>query len=183
MATATVTMSQLRPNGPPNIHTGTVFTGSHLLVAASGGQATTISPSTVILAVKVPNGATIYDFMGSIATGGAGQTLTLGTSNTNSGIMSIMTICQTFSFSASISLDVLTQVTEGPHDQKWFRAPGGTRGAMKNLLPVRISLSDDVSPANVWVQARLSVACSDSAVFTFGLFYTMDGLLGRTTIR
>lgn len=176
MATVTVTMSQLSPNVKA-VHTGLNVVASHWSASA------TFSPSGILNMVRLPHGATVVDFWGKIAQGGAAQTLKIGTSNTPSGIMSIMTLCQTFSLSASVSLDVLTLVYEGPMDQKWFRAPGGTRGGTGDLLPVRISLSDDAQPSNIWVQGRLGAAISASALFTFCLFYTMDGLIGRTTIR
>lgn len=176
MATATVSYSQLSPNVKA-VHTGIVCVGG----AAS--TSTTWSPSSIHKICQVPHGATIVDFWGKIATGGAGQSLQLGTSQTRSGIMAVMTICMTFSFSASISLDTLTLVIEGPNDQKSYRAPGGTRGGVENLMPVRISLSDDAQPQSIWVLGTLGAGVSASAFHTFMMFYTMDGLAGRTTIR
>jgi hypothetical protein len=179
MASKTFTFSQMAANVKA-VHTGVSAVGSAL------SNTTTISPSSVLNMVRVPNGATILDFWVRVATGGASQTIELGTSNSPSGIMSITTLSTTKSFSASISLDVLTHTTYGDNDRGYIRAPGGTRAnktAITDLMPVGISLSDDATPTSVWVQGRLTVGCSASAFFTCVLFYTMDGLVPHTKIR
>lgn len=181
MASATVTFSQFSANLKA-VHVGVVATGGHFSASA------TICPSSVLNMCELPNGATIVDFYLRIqnAADDDQQTVQIGTSNAPSGIMSVTTVTQTYSFSASISLDTLTLVIVGDANHGTIRAPGGTRGATgatTDLMPVRISLSDDVSPARVWVQGRLGGGVSVSAFFTFMLFYTMDGLAGRTTTR
>ena len=181
MTSASLTFSQFSPN-VKQIHTGIVAVGGHL------SRSVTVCPSTVLNMVQVPNGCTLVDFWLRIqnAADDDQQSVQIGTSQTPSGIMSITTLTQTYSFSASISLDVLTLNIVGDANHGAIRCPGGTRGATDattDLMPVRISLSDDAQPSNVWVQARLGGGVSATAFFTFMLFYTCDGLAGRTTIR
>lgn len=170
MATATTTFSQLSPNLKA-VHTGINVAGGHLSASA------TLSPSGVLNMVKVPNGATIVDFWLKVVSGGVDNNIQIGTSQTPSGIMSITTLTATFT------------ATHANYISTTIRAPGGT-GSQSGLsantddfLPIRISLSDDAQPSSVWVQARIGADVSASAFFTFMLFYTMDGLAGRTTIR
>ena len=180
MASATITFSEFRPNVNV-VHTGVNVTGGSLSTSAA---LTTICPSTVMHMCRVPSGATLLDFWLRIQTGGASQTVQIGTSGSPSGIMSITTLSQTYSVSASSQLVVPSPY--GVFDQGWLRAPGGTRaatGATTNLMPVHISLSDDVQPRTVWVQGNLGAGVSASAFFTFLLYFTTDGLPGHTTIR
>ena len=177
MATLSLTFSQLSAAGK-SVHTGVNVIGGALSVSA------TVCPSTILHMVPVLNGATLLDFKLRIATGGADQTIQIGTSQTPSGIMSLTTLSQ--SYSTSLSGQLVVPTTYGIFNQGWIQGFGGTTGlktGVTDLLPVRISLSDDVSPARIWVQGRVGVACSASAFFTFILFYTMDGLAGHTTIR
>lgn len=174
MASATLTFSQLRPT-PNAIHVGMTWAAGAL------SRSATVCASSVLNMVQVPNGATLLDFWLRVHTGGASQNIQIGTSNTPSGIMSITTLSQTFSHSGT------AQGIYGVFNQGYIRAPGGTAGtgagATQDLMPVRISLSDDVQPASVWVQGRLGAGCSESAYFTFVLFYSTDGAPGHTTIR
>lgn len=176
MATVTRTFSQFTSNIKAT-HTGICVVGGALSLSV------TFSPSGIMNMVQVPNHATLVDFYLRIQQGGAAQVVRIGTSATNSGIMSKTTLSQTISFSASISLDTLQYNVNNPG---YIRAPGGTQGVADgttDLMPVRISLSDDAAPASVWIQGRLATAISASGFFTFVLFYTMDGLPGHTTIR
>lgn len=184
MATATVSFSQFAP-GVKQVHTGIMCNGAAMTIAASGGQATTFCASSIGKMLPLPHGATIVDFWAKCAFGGANTNVKFGTSNTDSGIMAPYTMSMTFSLSASVSLDllVLTPVPFGDNDRGTIRAPGGTRGGAQDLMPVRISLSDDANPRFVWLQTKLSAAQSDSAFMTVMFFYTMDGMLGHTTIR
>ena len=181
MASASITYSQFSANVKA-VHTGVLCTGGHL------SRSVTICPSTVHNMCQVPNNCTLVDFWMRIqhAADDDQATFQIGTSQTPSGIMSITTITQTYSFSASISLDILTLNIVGDSNHGTIRAPGGTRGditgVLTDLMPVRISLSDDVAPSNVWIQGR-GAAWSATGFLTFMLFYTMDGLTGRTTIR
>ena len=182
MATATVTFSQFLPN-IGLVHTGVNVCGGHL------SRSVTLSPSGRLKMCVLPNQATIVDFW--LRTQNAAdddqQTWQIGTSATRSGIMSVTTVTQTYSFSASISLDTLTLQIVGDANHGTIRAPGGTRGditgALTDLLPVKISLSDDAQPLNVWVIGTLGAGVSASAFFTFLMFYTNNGMAGRTTIR
>lgn len=176
MASLTHTFSQFSDNLKA-VHTGMICAGGAL------SRTTTICPSSVLNMVQVPHGATLLDFYLKIVQGGADQHVEIGTSNTPSGIMQLTTLTRTHSFSASISLDVLTLTVHGDNDRLYIRAPGGARGGTSDLMPVRISLSDDVQPASIWLQGRVAVGVSASAFFNFVLFYTMDGLTGHTTIR
>ncbi len=175
MASATLTFSQFSP-GAKYAHTGVVANGGHLTVC------TTVCPSTVLAIVKVPNKSTIIDFWGRVQTGGADQTMQIGTSATRSGIMSVLTLSQTF----SISTQAAGPTGYGIFNQGVFRGGGGTAGlatGVTNLLPMKISLSDDVTPSNVTIQATMGVGCSASAFFTFMFLYVCDGMAGRTTNR
>lgn len=182
MASASLTFSQFS-TAVKHVHVGIIATGGHL------SRSVTVCPSTVLMMCQAPNGATLVDFWLRIqnAADDDQQTVQIGTSQTPSGIMSITTLTQTYSFSASISLDVLTLNIVGDANHGTIRAPGGTRGditgLLTDLMPVRISLSDDYVPSNIWIQAKLGGGVSASAFFTFMLFYTMDGLAGRTTVR
>ena len=179
MATATNTFSQFSPVLKA-VHTGLGATGGHLSVAA------TISPSSRLKMVELPHNATITDFWLRIqcAADDDQQNFQMGTSATRSGIMAITTLTATFTFSASISLDVLTLNLHRTPNQ--IQAPGGTRGAVDgttDLMPVHISISDDVSPRRLWIIGTLGAGVSASAFMTLMMVYTMDGMRGRTTIR
>lgn len=166
MASASLSFSQLSPN-VVQTHTGICMAGGALTVS------TTVCPSTVLNMCRVPNGATIIDYWLHARTGAAAQTFQIGTSQMPSGIMKVLTACE--------SLTLSSQVVNGPYgtnNQGYWRGPGDG-----DLLPVRISLSDDVQPANVWLQLRCGEGCSASAYFTFMVFYTMSGLIGHNTIR
>ena len=167
MATASITLSQFSSN-VKSVHVGVVFAGGH----ASSTQ--TWSASGVLLLTKVPNGATIVDWWAKFGASNVatGNILKIGTSASPSGILSATTLSATYSASSQ----TVTPTEYGIRNQGWFRAPGPG-----NTLPARISLSDDVQPAEVWITAKLSV--SMSGYFTFGLFYTNDGTTGRGTLR
>lgn len=169
MASVTSTFSQLQA-ATKAVHTGIVAVGGALSLS------TTISACGVLNMVQVPNKATLLDWWIKIYTGGAAQTLKIGTSQTHSGIMAVTSLSQTFS--TSVSNQLILPTPYGIFNQGFLRAPGAG-----DLMPVRISISDDAQPSSVWVQGRLGAAISTSAYFTFVLFYTMDGLLGHTTIR
>ncbi len=171
---ATVTASQLSSDAKA-VHTGVNVTGSALSIAG------TLAASSVILLSKVPNGATLVDWIMRFESASAStQTLEFGTSASPSGIMTITTLSQTFSHSGS----QVEPVGYGVFNQGWIRSPGGTAGLQTNdLMPVRISLSDDVQPSSVWIQARTGQDICNSAFFVWTLFYTMDGMRGHTTIR
>lgn len=175
MASVTLTFSQFSP-GAKYAHTGVIANGGHLSVS------TTVCPSTVLSIVKVPNKSTVIDFWGRVQTGGADQTMQIGTSATRSCILSLLTLSQTFSISTQA-----TNSNYGLFNQGVFRGGGGTggviTGATTNLLPMKVSLSDDVVPSNVALQANMGVGCSASAFFTFMFLYVCDGMAGRTTNR
>lgn len=179
MATATNTFSQFTPVLKA-VHTGINAAGGHLSVAV------TLSPSGRLKMVEMPHNATIVDFWLRIqgAADDDQQNFQMGTSATRSGIMAITTLTATYTFSASISLDVVTLNLHRTPNQ--IQAPGGTRGAVDgttDLMPVHISLSDDVSPRKVWIIGTLGAGVSASAFITAMFMYTMDGMKGRTTIR
>lgn len=169
MASVTTTFSVFGP-GPKAVHTGVIVAGGHHSASA------TISASGVLRMVQVPDQATLVDFWLKVATGGADQTFEIGTSNTPSGIMAITTLTSTYSLSVGTAeeINIINNT---------LRAPGGTTGGTSDLMPVHVSLSDSVEPQSVWIQGRLTADASASAFFTFCLFYTMDGMPGRTNIR
>jgi hypothetical protein len=170
---ATFTASQFSSNVKA-VHTGIVSVGAALSLTETAAAA------SVILLNKVPHGATLVDFwIRFYAQGADAQTLEIGTSDSPSGIMQITSMSQTFTESATDVANIY-----GVFNQGWLRAPGGTTGGTGgDLMPVRISLSDDLQPAEVWIQLRIGVAISASMYLTWCLFYTMDGMGGHTTIR
>ena len=181
MATASFTFSQLHGLAgvaAPVVHTGVNVTGSALSLGVN------TSASSVFRLLTVPGqGTTLLDFWIRIQTGGASQALEFGTSNTPSGIMSLTTLSQTWSYSSTQSI---INIGAGVMNQGWIRAPGGTSGlatGVTDLMPVRLSVSDDVQPSVVNLNMKLSAAVSSSAFFTFMLFYTNNGIKGHTTIR
>ena len=170
---ATVTASQLAA-GTKTLHTGVQFASAALT------QAATLTASSIILLSQVQSGVLLLDFWLRIHTGGASQTVKLGTSASPSGIMQIASLSQTYSISTQVTVPTMY----GVFNQGYLRAPGGTTGGTAgDYMPVRISLSDDVQPATVWIQATLGVAISASMYLTWMLFYTYDSMAGHTTIR
>jgi len=168
MSTFTASL-QFSPNLKA-VHTGIVAVGSRTSICATGTAA------SVLLLGNVPNGATLVDWWAHIITAGADQTVQIGTSNSPSGIAALFSLTQCFSLSPSAGGPTLLRIV-GATNSNDYRAPQGDR------LPVRISLSDDVQPTQVMVQAVLGTAISASALFSWMLFYTMDGTVGNTTIR
>lgn len=147
-------------------HTGLIAVGGHVSISATG------TASSVVLLNRIPNGATLCDWWFRYQSGAADQGAELGTSASPSGIMAMTTLSLTLSHSGSI------QMLAGNFGQSYYRAPMGG-----DKMPVHISLSDDLQPAEVRLRMTLRTAISASLVLTFMFFYTMDGLAGRTTIR
>ncbi len=170
MATLTFTLSQFAANVKAH-HTGSAVVGGAISVSA------TICPSSIIYMVRVPSGATITDYWLKIATGGGGpQTFQMGTSFSPSGLMSVTTLTHTF----SLSTQNITAPAAGDanYAQNWLRAPGAG-----DLMPLRISLSDDAQPSYHWIRGNVGAGCSASAYLTLMLWYTVDGLLGHTELN
>lgn len=169
----TFTGSQLRSTVPAT-HVGINVAGGHAVLGA------TATAGSVILMSNLPHGSTLVDFWlryeNEDASGQA--VIELGTSATPSGIMPVTTLTFSWSQSASISVDIDVKI---PFHT--IRAPGGAHGGgSPHLMPVHISLSDDLQPSQVMVQAELNSTISASALLSWCLFYTMD-LPGHTTIR
>ncbi len=177
MASLTFTFSQLQSE----------VVQRHVGIVAAGGAyswAVTMSPSSVMALCRVPDGATIVDFWMRYSSGAAAQTLELGTSQTPSGIMSLTTLSSTYSLSVGTAelVSIYGNNDRGVIDAR-SGGTRGNRGAITDLLPVRISLSDDYQPNWVWVQGRGTTSISATAFATFMLFSTSDGLTGHPTIR
>jgi hypothetical protein len=156
------------------VHTGVIVAGGNAAIGA------TATAGSVILMNNLPDGATLVDFWLRYTTNETGATnlIELGTSATPSGIMPVTSLTYTWSQSASISIDVFVKIVNVN-----IRAPGGSMQAKGvDLMPVHISLSDDVQPSHVMIQAELNATISASALLSWCLFYTMD-LPGHTTIR
>ncbi len=151
------------------VHTGIVAVGG-----ATSNSATTTASSVVLLS-KVPHGATLVDWWFRFQSGAADAGAEIGTSNSPSGIMAMTTLSLTLSHSGTI---IAGTPIGGTFNRNYYRAPMGG-----DLMPVRISLSDDVQPAEVWVKMTFRTALSESMALTWMLFYTTDGLKGHTTIR
>lgn len=168
---STFTASQLASSAKA-VHTGVIVTASALSLTVTG------TASSIFLLSRVPNGATLVDFILRFQSAGLSQTIKLGTSASPSGIMAITTLTITYSESGNVFADY------GVAGQGWVRSPGGTRnGTANDFMPVRISLSDDLQPASVWVQATAGHDICQSAFLSWTLFYTMDGMAGHTTLR
>lgn len=152
---STLTASQFNSNVVAH-HLGNITVGG---VVDSTATATA---SSVWLLCRVPNGAVILDWMIYVDDAGADTIWKIGTSNTESALGS-------FSLSASQSN------LEGSNyrDGRLF----------SHLLPVQVSLSDDVEPSHVWIQAVNSAAVSASADIRFQLTYTMNGMTTDLKIR
>ncbi len=167
----TFTCSQLSSDAKA-VHTGVIVTSSALSLTVTG------TASSIFLLSRVPNGATLVDFVLRFQSAGLSQTIKIGTSASPSGIMQITTMSLTYSHSGT------QQVDYGLAGQGWIRSPGGSRNNKVNdFMPVRLSLSDDLQPASVWIQATAGHDICQSAFLVWTLFYTMDGLRGHTTIR
>lgn len=141
MATFTASARQSSVIKAP--HTGVQAINARWSICGTG------TASSVVLLVRVPNGATILDYMLYADSAGANQTVKIGTSATPSGI------------GAAVSL------TAGATNR-------GLNG-LTALLPYRVNLSDDAIPQWVWLQAEFGVAISASSRGNFTLFYTIDG--------
>lgn len=115
----------------------------------------TATAASVFLLAKVPNGATIVGWTFYGDDNAANQVIDIGTSASPSAL-------------GSFSLSTSAHHSSNQH---------------LNLVPARVSLSDDPGDASVWIQAKNAVAVSASADFRFQLFYTMDGLKGNVKIR
>src|SRR3990167_179947 len=170
MATATATFTASLFQEAPGNHTGVQVLGGHYSVSTSATN------SSVVLTGNLPNLSTIVDYWIRIASGAASQTAQWGASACASGIMAITTLTSTYSFSASISLDVLTLDIYGINNQGFWRAPGKS-----DLMPVTIDRSAS-STAKVMTRLVFGTALSNSAFVTYCLFYTMQGLSGRTRV-
>jgi len=125
-----------------------------------------------VLLVKVPIHSTILDWTLYCVQGGTGQTVKLGTSASPSALAAAFSLSETFSTSLSAA-DFPGVKTLDNH-----RAPKG------NLLPVRISVSDDTAdPAHVWLHLTFVTTISATAVVNFGVQYSADGYPAHATVR
>ena len=150
------------------LHAGPNILSGHLTLCETG------TASSVVILGSLPHGATLVDWWVRLRTGAADQGFELGTSNSPSGIAAMVTASITISMSGLATEVILA----GLHSQFYYRAPHGG-----DLMPVKISLSDDAIPAPTPIWLRLRAAISASLQLTYALFYTMDGMLGHTTIR
>lgn len=163
----TLTASLLNANVKA-VHTGIIAVGAAITASA------TLTASSVILLNFVPDGATLVDWWLRYTDNAATQSVELGTSFSPSGIAAQFSLTITFSTSDSIVQPGMI----GMQNQFAYRAPIGG-----GLMPVRISISDDVQPQQVRLQLTTRLAISASCALLWMLFYTMDGLDGHTTIR
>ena len=150
---------------PSGAHTGMQVNSGTFTLSATAAAA------SVLYLCQVPNGATIVDwalYSDEIKIG-VGQVLDLGTSACLSGLAA------GFSISDSASSSGVRPVGA------WF--PDG-RDA---LLPVRVSLSDDQAiDQNVWLTLKFTAApimSLSTAIIRFNVFYTMNGMAGKSKIR
>jgi len=163
---STVTASFFNANVKAT-HTGINVIGSHT------SRSATMTASSVVILNYVPDGATLVDWWFRYQSGAADAGAEIGTSASPSGIMAMTTLTLTLTHSGSTAGGL-----PGTFGRNYYRAPMGG-----DLMPVHVSLSDDVQPATVALRMTLRTATSESLALTWMLFYTMDGLGGRTTIR
>lgn len=162
MAIETFTMSQLTT--PSRLHTGVQVAMGVISITS------TVTASSIVYLTQVPDGCTILDWTFTIkqqAAVTAALNLQIGTSASQS--------CLGF-FSFSSSATQADNLITGSH------SPRGDR----DLLPVKISLSDSIAGRPVWLTAKFSglPSASDSAVILrFHVLYTSDGMIGHTTSR
>lgn len=138
------------------IHAGVVSKSSKLSVTVTATVC-----STWLLA-KIPHGAVILDYLFFADDGGtASQIWKLGIRTPLVG--SSGTATSTVTKSALLTTGLSS--TDGN-----VTARGDGR-----LLPVKVSISDNVSTRFAWIEARNVLDICQSAVLTFTVFYTMDG--------
>ena len=168
---ATITASYYFPN-PPAHHVGAHQVGGSASTSVTG------TASSIVLLCVVPNKATITDWWLRIQQGGAAQTVALGTSASPSGIAApfSLTMVQALSGSATLTLAWPDTI---------FRAPGPGQFGVAARMPVRVSVSDDVTPAFVTLQAELGVAISATLSMEFMVEYRMGwpAAAAKTVIR
>jgi len=160
--------------GPYTASQAMIPSGAHTGLQVNSGTVTisaTTTAAAVVYLCQVPNGATIVDWQlySDEYKMGVGQVLDLGTSACLSGLAA------GFSISDSASSAVLQR------NGRW--EPDGNDA----LLPVRVSLSDDQSiDQNVWLTLKFTAAPITSlstAIIRFNVFYTMNGMAGKSKIR
>jgi hypothetical protein len=109
--------------------------------------------SSVFKLCRIPNGATIVDFLWYVKDAGTDQSYELGIRYPSSDTYTVSE--SALSAAVSTTLGVLT------------------RGSAK--LPYKVSISDDAVQSEIWIEAKAVVAISASADHRFTVFYTMDG--------
>ena len=130
------------------LHTGVIAKSSRLTLAVTG------TASSVVLLAKVPDQATIIDFIFYVDDGGADDTWKLG--------------LQLPEGSAS------TTVTESALMTETASTLGPTLRPIGGKLPYKVSISDTCVQRWAWVQAVNTVAISATATMAFTLIYQMD---------
>jgi hypothetical protein len=132
---------------PKAIHAGMVCKSGVASVALTG------TASSVFKLVKVPNHATIVDYIWYSADAGANQTYKLGMRLPISDTVTVTESC--------LSTDI-------------SNTGGQThRGSIK--LPYKVSFTDNAIQQWAWIEAVAAAAISASATHRFTVFYTMDG--------
>jgi hypothetical protein len=116
---------------------------------------TTATASSIMLLLKVPDGATIIDFMFFIESGGANGTWDLG-----------------LQIPEGSSSWTLTQSAISPAQSD---SPSALCRPIGVNLPMTVSISSECPQRWAWVTAVNSAAVSASAVMRMTVFYTMDG--------
>lgn len=150
---ATFTASELTST-VRELHAGVQAKSSKLTVAVTG------TASSVFYLAKVPDGATITDFLFFIDDAGADNTWKLGLQlpHAEAGGSNTFTVTES-------ALLTETAATLAPT----LRPAGGK-------LPYRVSISDNVIQRWAWIQAVATVAISASANMNFTVVYQMDEL-------
>ena len=147
---ATFTASELT-SPAKTLHAGVQSKSSVLTIS------TTATAASILMLAKIPNGATVVNFLWRCDDGGADQTYTLGVRYPE-GDTSYSTVADALLGATSISTVV-------PAGAIW----------PDNTLPYKFSFSQGNRESYGWIVATPSAALSSSAISKFTVFYTMDG--------
>lgn len=145
---ATFTSSELTSQ-VRELHAGLQSKSSSLTVAVTG------TASSVVYLAKIPDQATIVDFIWHVVDAGANNTWKLG--------------LQLPEGSAS------TTVTESALLAETASTAGVTMRPAGLKLPYKVSISDTCVQRWAWIQGVCTAAISASADQRFSVIYTMDG--------
>lgn len=139
-------------SGVRELHAGVMQKSSKITIAVTG------TASSVVLLCKVPHGATIFDYIWSAIDGGTNNTWKLG--------LQLPLLDSTGSQSWT--------VTESALQTETANTGGAIYRPLIGKLPLRVSISDNVTQRWAWVIGVCTAAISASACQNFTLMYSQD---------